>query len=365
MPIEFFATYAAARLDSYEPPPFADGGPEVPDPAAVFGLEVPDADWAPRALPLPPTWDPLAWDLAPRRFVDGRDDGDTATWVRSPSGVRVPVRVGQIGAVVLRLRSRSLRREGDPIVEPVVALVADPFPWEDVERFARELAAIGFRLVPARAPLLSPGEGEPLVPTVTHDFERMRKAAQNHSNVAMSELETAVLARDAATPTVVDGRLSPRRGGFEAATDPVFGLVKTQRHRYLHDAGLDALYRLEVRQRTPVFAVRKAGDLPVLSWYVRFAGSPQGTPNQGVVRVEVAEAWARGQALSAGDALLPEGAAFADRLTAALLRLRCAQADYARAAVSLEPIVRSEQSLTASFRDRRRLRSSFLRAAGL
>ena len=367
MALDFFQTYGAARIDGYDPPPFTDGGPEAPDPAAVFGLEVPDDEWEPLRLALPDSWDPMAWDVAPRRFIDGRDDGDTATWVRSPRGVRVPVRVGQIGAVALRRDGRSLRREGTPLIEQVVALVADPFPWQDVERFARELADIGFRLIPARAPLMRRADGEPLVPTVTHDFERMRKAAQNRSTVEMSTLEEAVLARDAATPTAVDGRLSPRRRGFDAASHAVFGVIKTQRHRYLHDAGLQALYALEVGERTPVFAVRKPGDLDVLSWYVRFSGSAEATPNYGVVRVEVAEAWTRhaDRAFSTTTAITPDGIAFADRLTAALLRFRCAQADYARAAISLEPVVRCEQSLTASFRDRRRLRTAFLRTAGL
>ncbi len=137
------------------------------------------------------------------------------------------------------------------------------------------------------------------------------------------------------------------------------------RHRYLHDVGLQALYALEVGERTPIFAVRAAGDLPVLSWYVRFAGGADATPNDGVVRVEVAEPWARARAFSAGDALSAEGTTFADRLTGTLLRLRCSQADYGRAAISLEPVVRAEQSLTASFRDPRRLRAAFLHAAGL
>ena len=63
-------------------------------------------------------------------------------------------------------------------------------------------------------------------------------------------------------------------------------------------------------------------------------------PNWGVVRVEVAEAYFERVGRDFGQV---------DRLSHALYQMRCRLAAYRRGPVSLEPIVRAEESLRALF----------------
>src|SRR5205823_9895437 len=42
------------------------------------------------------------WSHRPTRFVDGKDAGQTVAWLRSPEGYPIPVRLAQIGAIVMR-----------------------------------------------------------------------------------------------------------------------------------------------------------------------------------------------------------------------------------------------------------------------
>jgi hypothetical protein len=172
----------------------------------------------------------------------------------------------------------------------------------------------------------------------------------------MRVLEELALFRDAETPSLIDGRLGGRveAGGWPADAD-VVGLIKSHREDYLHPEGWRTLYALEPGRRTPVFKVASK-HLPVASWYLKLDGPNGGLPNWGVVRVEVP--WEQFER---------RGGEFGriDRLSQALLHLRCRRGSYGRAPVSLEPVVRAEESLKALFSSLSTLQQHFFRLTGL
>jgi hypothetical protein len=152
----------------------------------------------------------------------------------------------------------------------------------------------------------------------------------------MGMLEERALCHDPQTPSLVDGRL----GRFQQTglgRFPLVGVIKQQRESYLHPRGYQVLYALEPGQRTPAFRLASK-HLPVVSWYLKLQGARGALPSWGVVRVEIGEEHFEREGLDFG---------YLDRVSAGLLHLRCRQASYARSAVSLEPIVRAEDSLKA------------------
>lgn len=348
MSFGFFQAFGGTRLDGYTPPDPMDDSDEEADPATELNYEMAADEWGPRTPALSDSWEPGQWDGRPRRFVDGKDVGETVAWLRAPGGYPAPVRLSQIGSVVAKVRGRRIQRVFHT-AERVVSVVTDPFPWSSVEAFASELQDEGFRLLPARPPKVG-GRTR-----CTFDFEKMRKAAQNRSNTEMVVLEEVALSQDTVTPTVVDGRLAPRSRGFDHEDAPVLGVIKTHRKRYLHDEGMRTLYALNRGQRTPMFAIGQR-NIDVVSWYLRLSGEADATPNYGLIRVEAPRAWFEAQG---------HGPRFADRLTRFLVWYRHRGAQYDRAAISLHPIVRAEELLGACFCDSNRLNSRFCRSAGV
>lgn len=354
MTLDFLRQHGAQRLASYAPqPPLLDppdpddeqdedAGPEGVD----LDVEIPAGLWSPQPVAGPPDWRPRDWPERPIRFVDGKDVGETVAWLRAPGGHPVPIRLSQIGGVAVRVEDGECRREFGS-VERVVSMVVDPFPWDEIEAFAAALQEHGFRLLPA-----APPGGVP-----SYDFEVMRKAAQNRSNTEMGVLEEAALAQDNLTPTIVDGRLEPRAGGLDQARSPVAGVIKKQMQNYLHARGLQLLYQLESGERTPLFALPRA-RLPVVSWYLRLAGTAGAMPNWGLVRVELPLRWFE----RLGDA---HGLEHIARLSRTLCAYRCRESSYGRAPVSLHPIVRAEQSLGAMFTAFGAVEGRFTRLAGI
>lgn len=305
-----------------------------------LGAETLPHQWKAITPCLPSDWRTGKWSGRPVRFVDGTDTGDTVAWFQSPGGFPIPLRFSQLGAVVLEMVNGEKTRSFE-WHEPVVSLVGDAFPWHEIEELAADLSAHGMRLLLAKPP------GGAL----SYDFETMRKAAQNRSNDEMGVYEEAAIAQNAEVPTVVDGRLEPRSGGFDADLSPVVGVVKTHRETYLHPLGLQLLYTLDVGQRTPIFHILnsldangdlKPKDLPVASWYLRLAGGAGGLPSWGYVRVEVSLTW-----FHAHHPDPQSQTAFADRMSRALFDYRCSNSDYARSAISLDPIVRAEDHMRA------------------
>jgi hypothetical protein len=363
MGFEFIRAYSGRRLAQYTPQPPLDGELTDDDESSVgdevaLDYEQSPATWQAMDV-LDMTWQPQDWSERPVRFVDGKDVGETVAWLRAPRGYPVPIRLSLIGSVVMRVADGECRREFDE-VERVVSMVTDVFPWYEVEAFAAELQANDLRLLTARAPDDKP----------SYDFETMRKAAQNKSNDEMGILEEIAIARDPEIPTIIDGRLEPRSGGWDdKAGCPVFGVVKKHSWNYLHPLGLQLVYQLGVGQRTPVFALlkqRRKGHepgeplkprkLPVVSWYLRLSGGDGAIPNWGIVRVEMAYEWfeARGRDWD-----------FVNRLSRTIYEYRSRERSYGRAAVSLHPIVRAEESLGALFDPITSLTQRFYRLTGL
>ena len=365
--VDFMHQYGGRRLDSYDPMSFLFSPPASEDEHGEtdLGFEVEPALWEAIDPNLPLSWRCDQWEGRPRRFIDGKDVGDTAAWLLAPSGEPVPVRLSQIGSTILQVEDGWMERAFAQ-AEPVVSFVADAFPWDDVERLGRDLNAAGMRLLAARP------DGGFLSPY----FEVMRKAAQNRTNEEMITLEEAALARALAeapeVPVVVDGRLAPRVDGFDAATSPVVGVIKTHNRNYLHPRGLNLLYQLGTGQRSPVFRLLKtANGKPlrpqVVSWYLRLAGGGGALPNTGYVRVEIAWDWFKtfGADDNGTPQLSDEGRRYVDCLSRLLFEYRCADASYNRAAISLEPIVCAEQRLGALFLSPQELLARFYRLCAL
>lgn len=345
MGLDFVQTYSGCRLEEYDPQPplltepSQDGEEERVD----LDYEKPRDDWHAIAPGLPAGWGLDCWPEHPVRFVDGSNLGGTVAWLRAPGGYPVPVRLSQVGGVAVRVIDGGCRREFE-ITERVVSMVADVFPWEEIESFAAALQANGLRLLNAQAPNRKP----------SYDFEEMRKVTEDRSNGEMTGLEELAVAQNPLVPTIVDGRLEPRWGGFDPEESPVFGVIKTHYRNYLHPVGMQLLYQLEPGQRTPMFRLTQE-KLPVVSWYLRLSGGGA-TPNWGLVRIEIAWLWFEAHGCDTD---------FVDRLSQTVFLLRCRERSYGRAAVSLHPIVRAEESLAALFMPTSLLTSRFYRLTGL
>jgi hypothetical protein len=282
--------------------------------------------------------------------VDGCHVGHTIAWLQDAEGHPVPLMLAEIGGVCLERDGKELRRTFQ-VVERVVALVVDPFPWNEVEDFAAALAASGFRLLPAS---LWRGEGTTDW-AASYDFEAMRKKAQNRSNYEMEVLEEVALCQHAEVPTVVDGRLEPRINSEQRLQRcPIVGVVKQHRKSYLHPRGWRVFYYLEPGHRTPAFLIQSEA-VPVVSWYLKLDGHQGALPNWGVVRVEIAEAYFERVGKDFG---------LIDRLSHSLIQMRCRLGSYRRGPVSLTPIVRAEETLRALFSPAGYLSQHFYRLTG-
>jgi hypothetical protein len=374
------------------------GGNASQAPEVDIDVEEDGSRWTAKGTLLHPNWRARDWAERPVRFVDGKDVGQTVACLNSPSGTIIPVRLSEIGSIVMSVRDGELKREF-VAVERVVSMVASAFPWEEMEALASQLSSHNFRLLAARPP-----GGE-----LSDVIEDMRKAAQNRSLDEMEVLEELAVAQDPETPSVVDGRLERRSGGLNPERhSPVFGVIKTHRKVYLHSQGMRLLYRLAPGERTPAFfiqesdeseeprggahadqdnAVRQGPDtsgvseradstpqaaaqkiavrFPVVSWYVRLSGGERTTPDWGLVRVEASLKWFLARGYGSREQVSQSGSDFINRLSRTLYEYRCRQADYERAAVSLHPIVRAESSLGSLFSPGGMLRSRFYRLTGL
>jgi hypothetical protein len=331
MSLDFLLHYGGRRLRPYvEQPPLdsrADFADDEDDGQTIaLDFELPPDDWQPRSVAVAPL-DPLA---VPQRFIDGCHSGETVAWLQDAANHPIPVRLAQIGGVCMRIDGRSLRREFVHL-ERVVSLIVDPFPWHEVEIFAAALPEMELRLLPARLPKIDEERRGP-----TYDFERMREQTRLRSQNEMEVLEELALCQNLDDLSLIDGRLG-RVQYRDLAQHDVVGVIKQQRENYLHPRGWQVLYRLEPGQRTPAFRL-PSKHLPVVSWYLKLDGANGAMPNWGIVRVEISVAHFERQRCNFG---------YLDRLSNALLHLRCRQSSYARAPVSMEPIVRAEESLKA------------------
>ncbi len=347
MGLEFLCDNGGRRMRQYDEQPFLLGDgvtlKEQPDARLYHSFEVPADEWQPQDTG--GVRGNGAWTQRPTRFIDGKDVGSTVAWLQTRDGYPVPVRLSQIGTVVMRDEGGELRRVYHR-VERVVSMMVDPFPWDEVESFAMALQAEGYRLLPCNEP-----EGG-----MTFDFERMRKTTQNGSNEEMVRLERLALAQDSAIPTLVDGRLEPRAGSFDDERDPVVGLIKTHSEPYLHPQGWRVFYALRPGERTPSFSIKQR-DLDVVSWYVRLDGDQGDMPNWGIVRLEVPKAYF--------DHCLGRDWSYLDRLSSLVRQYRSRDVTCGRAPVTIHPVQRAEESLGALFAAGDQLISHFYRLTSL
>ncbi|NWJ47044.1 MAG: hypothetical protein HXX08_14380 [Chloroflexi bacterium] len=269
------------------------------------------------------------WAERPVRFVDGKDVGRTVAWLQSREGYPVPIRLSEVGAVVMRHVGDELRCE-HRYHERVVSFMGDMFPWDEVESFARALQEHDFRLLLC----------EPIKGGYTYDFEPMRKATENCSSSEMRQLERQALSLGPDTPTLVDGSLEPRVAAYDVNNSPVCGLVKSHYRNYLHPQGWRTYYELKAGQRTPAFLLNGL-ELEVVSWYLRLEGNGGEMPNWGVVRLEVPRLYFEKQ--------LGKNWEHLDWLSNLVCDYRCRDESYSRAPVSIYPIQRAEETLGALF----------------
>jgi hypothetical protein len=344
MSLDFLLHYGGRRLRQYvEQPPLAspadaDGG-EDEGPQVALDFESPPDKWQPRSV-VAETVDPEAM---PRRFIDGCHSGETVAWLQDSVGHPIPVRLAEIGGVCMGIDGRSLHREFVH-VERVISLIVDPFPWHEVETFATALMETAMRLLPAPQPKI-----DKETRGLTYDYERMREQTYNRCQVEMRVLEELALSQHAEMLSLVDGVL----GRIEH--DWAIGVIKQHRENYLHAQGWQVLYRLEPGQRTPAFRLPTQGG-PAVSWYLKLDGVHGTLPNWGIVRLEISDEHFKRRNCDFD---------YLNRLSNALLRLRCRQGSYARAAVSLEPIVRAEDSLKSLLTSPATLAQRFYHLTGL
>ncbi len=107
-----------------------------------IAYELPEDDWQPVTIRVPDRWKPEDWPGRPIRFIDGKDQGDTITALTLAQGYPVAVRLSEIGAMFVRVERGECCHE-HAVTEKVVSMVADVFPWDEVEGFAAELQTAG------------------------------------------------------------------------------------------------------------------------------------------------------------------------------------------------------------------------------
>lgn len=352
MSLDFIRNYSGCRMTSYpdqplldlaEPP--ADGEDATAIEEAVnLDFELDRDDWRPIDIGR----DGPDGEESPRRFVDGSNVHDAIAWLRNPAGYPVPVVMAELGGICVAADERELSREF-AVVERAIAMAVDGFPWNEIEGFATALSAEGLRLLPARP--ATDDQGRPVPP---YDFERHREQARVAVLHEMACLEEVAWGHAPELPTVVDGRLGRfQRCGLERYD--VVGVIKAQRADYMHPGGWHTLYQLRPGHRTPAFIV-PSKHLPVVSWYLKLAGVNGELPNWGIVRIELP----RDRFAVRGDDF-----SYLNRLSRGLIEMRCRQSTYARGPVSLEPIVRAEDSLKSLFTSIAPLARHFYRVAGI
>lgn len=348
----FFRNYDAAPVGAtpVQPNVLPDGDTEQPD-TVDRTIEREEAEWQPIPVPEAPARD----GEFPVRFIDGSQNGQPVLCVRAPLGWPIPLVLSEVGAVALRSVGRRFEREF-VAVERVLSFVADPFPWQEVEAFSSALmntAELKLRVLPANRP------DEKHSP---FDYEVMRTQARSRAQQEMTTLERLALAVDRSVPVLVDGPLNRVMGAPDPRSPLVVGVAKTQSADYLHEQGWRTLLDLKPGQRTPVFQITgmsrgKEARLPVATWYLKLAGGPRLAPNWGHVRVEIP--WGQFEVQFRRDF------GFVHRLSRWLIDARCRSDSYARMPVSLDPIVRAEETLKPLFTPISVLVNRLYRTAGL
>lgn len=303
-----------------------------------LNLEISSSQWHEIDCIQVSNWRPSEWKESPIRFIDGKDVGQTVAWVRSPDEYPVPIRLAQIGSIVMNLIDGEFRRES-LFVKKVASMVVTSFSEDEIASFSHELMSKGISLLSAR-------------PEAAFEFEKLRRAAQNRTKDEMIALEEKSILENHSTPTIVDGRLEAHSSGFDKDKSPVFGVIKTHYRNYLHPLGMKLLYQLKAGQRTPYFKLAPYQRLPVITWYLRLSDGIGSTPAWGFVRVEAPFDWFKNT---------HKNEDFVNKISKVIYEYRCKEQSYRRAPVSIHPIVRAEESLASHFQPEGKVIADFYR----
>jgi hypothetical protein len=352
----FFRRHAGAAVAMYPPQQEIEAVAEDRAERIEWSHEQAADKWKPVNLPEAPAKP----EEQPARFIDGCFVCHPVVCLRAPgTGWPVPMLLAEVGGVAMRRKGHELLRDFYGL-ERVLSFITTPFPWDEVEAFARaasNMPDFPLRVLPADLP-------ENADAVELFDYEKMRSKTYNRAWHEMAYWEALAFATDRSVPTLVDGPLEARVRVNVAKEMPlVVGVIKTHAANLLHPQGWRTLLDLKPGQRTPFFRVTTmAGgepkNLPVATWFVKMASGDEVMPNWAAVRVEVP--WVQLERWSE-----TERTGVVNRLSRWLIDARCRQRSYARMPISLEPIVRAEDCLKSLFTPFGLLRNRFLRHAGV
>lgn len=276
-------------------------------------------------------WRPIASSgearRPPTRFIDGSLHSRTFGVIRVNGALR-PLILASIAAAELRLVGKTLRRPREGWRNDcVLCVAANDMGTELTLELAQVANSCGVRLVARESDV------------AVHDFEVIRRRAWDFAKREMEALERDLLLRDPDTPTLADGLLERRLVTIESQRQPAVGMVKQVLRHYLPAPLTSLLYELGPGERTPAFLL-ETKNARLVSWYLRLGESPTMGPGQGIVRLSMPLEYLERTFVSPDDRT-GEISAISNRLR----QLRCRQESYGRAAVSLEPIVTTEEQL--------------------
>jgi hypothetical protein len=321
------AKYSPAPLNDAAVPPFSALEADEEDDSEAnkrdFDFEMPQHSW--RALP--PAEAP--WD-APVRFVDGSIVSRTVG-VITVAYRRRPLIAATISAAALELDGRSLRRPAGARRLKVFCLNSNGIDGGDLQETHERLRELGVELHTSEA-------------EQTADFDTLRRSTRSIAMSVMEEAERSVMRDAEDTPTLVDGLLERRLA--EGRQDvPVVGLVKRQIATYLPPGLQELVYSLKPGERSPAFVLRvmgpKRAEIEIVNCYLRLSSPPGAAPSYGIVRLTAPLQYVQSHHIGEDMSLYLSG------LAGYIYTLRHRDYAYARAGISIEPIVRVEEHLHA------------------
>jgi hypothetical protein len=343
----FARTYQVRALDDapFTPLPLADQALEEDEAElkarlSQLSYELPAAEW--RAVvcqgePLEP----------PRRFIDGSVFSRTVAAL-SVEGRRRPALLACVGALALELDDRRLvRPPGSLRLESVLCLLSNQMRPDDLHTLAADLEPLGIQVVASETTEL------------TADFDVLRRRCWDMAKQRMEDAERVLLLDGPSVPTVVDGLLERRLVTIASQGMPVIGMVKRQARRYLPDSHTNLLYDLRPGERTPAFLMQTE-HAAIVSWYLRLSAADSVAPGYGVVRLTAPQEYLERRFPSPAQRWAELSA-----ISFKLRELRHREVSYARAGISLEPIVRVEDELHALLPSVTQMAAKLHRALGV
>jgi hypothetical protein len=206
-------------------------------------------------------------------------------------------------------------------------MFANQVPVTDLDALQAGLGRLGVGLV------------APVTKDLAADFEVLRRRTWDLAKRCMEDAEREVLVKDPSVPCLVDGLLERRVTTIASQAIPAYGMVKRQLYPLLPPRLACLIQRLAPGQRTPAFVV-DTEHASIVTWYFRLSDPGRAVPTAGIIRVSATRAYM--------EKAFPDPATRTAEISAVsawLRTLRCRQASYKRAAVSVEPIVRLEDQL--------------------